>query len=141
MLTEKTKSSIGAMSIDDDGTLLYSTGLGHGDALHLGDLDPPVQDLKCLTSMSTIRFQTELNSATPRTERSSGATRTNYRYQAGVCQPILIRAIPARKCGPLDHIGVDSRLRAAVYTVDGTKLSDDIPTPSTSVYGGTATPA
>src|SRR6185436_6171333 len=30
----------GAMCIDDDGRGLYSTGLGHGDALHLSDLDP-----------------------------------------------------------------------------------------------------
>jgi rhamnogalacturonan endolyase len=30
----------GAMTIDDDGTVLYSTNLGHGDALHVGDLDP-----------------------------------------------------------------------------------------------------
>jgi rhamnogalacturonan endolyase len=30
----------GACVIDDDGTGLYSTGLGHGDALHLADIDP-----------------------------------------------------------------------------------------------------
>lgn len=30
----------GAMCIDDDGTGLYTTGLGHGDALHVTDLDP-----------------------------------------------------------------------------------------------------
>lgn len=30
----------GACAIDHDGTGLYSTGLGHGDALHVGDLDP-----------------------------------------------------------------------------------------------------
>lgn len=30
----------GAMVLDDDGKGLYSTGLGHGDALHLSDLDP-----------------------------------------------------------------------------------------------------
>jgi rhamnogalacturonan endolyase len=30
----------GACAIDDDGRGLYSTGLGHGDALHLSDLDP-----------------------------------------------------------------------------------------------------
>lgn len=30
----------GAAVIDDDGTGLYSTGLGHGDALHYSDLDP-----------------------------------------------------------------------------------------------------
>ncbi|MBT0768447.1 rhamnogalacturonan lyase [Kineosporia sp. J2-2] len=30
----------GALTLDDDGSVLYSTGLGHGDALHVGDLDP-----------------------------------------------------------------------------------------------------
>jgi hypothetical protein len=30
----------GAAAIDHDGKLLYSTGLGHGDAHHLSDLDP-----------------------------------------------------------------------------------------------------
>lgn len=30
----------GACAIDDDGTGLYSTGLGHGDATHLSDMDP-----------------------------------------------------------------------------------------------------
>ncbi|MBD5779009.1 carbohydrate-binding protein [Pelagicoccus sp. NFK12] len=30
----------GACTIDDDGTGLYSTGIGHGDALHLSDMDP-----------------------------------------------------------------------------------------------------
>jgi rhamnogalacturonan endolyase len=30
----------GGCAIDDDGTGLYSTGLGHGDAMHVGDLDP-----------------------------------------------------------------------------------------------------
>lgn len=30
----------GAMTIEDDGKGLYTTGLGHGDALHVGDLDP-----------------------------------------------------------------------------------------------------
>jgi autotransporter-associated beta strand protein len=30
----------GAAAIDDDGTGLYSTLLGHGDALHLSDMDP-----------------------------------------------------------------------------------------------------
>ena len=30
----------GSAAINYDGSLLYSTGLGHGDALHLSDLDP-----------------------------------------------------------------------------------------------------
>jgi rhamnogalacturonan endolyase len=30
----------GACAIDNDGTGLYTTGLGHGDAMHLSDIDP-----------------------------------------------------------------------------------------------------
>lgn len=30
----------GAATLDNDGTMLYSTNLGHGDALHVSDLDP-----------------------------------------------------------------------------------------------------
>lgn len=36
----KDEVTTGAAAIDDDGTLLYNTGLGHGDALHLSDLIP-----------------------------------------------------------------------------------------------------
>jgi rhamnogalacturonan endolyase len=36
----------GACVIDDNGTGLYSTGLGHGDALHLSDLDPEIPGLE-----------------------------------------------------------------------------------------------
>lgn len=31
---------LGSGAIDDNGTMLYRTGLGHGDAMHLADLDP-----------------------------------------------------------------------------------------------------
>ena len=30
----------GAMAVDDDGTGLYSTGIGHGDSMHMSDMDP-----------------------------------------------------------------------------------------------------
>lgn len=30
----------GAVTIDDDGTIMYATGLGHGDAMHVMDIDP-----------------------------------------------------------------------------------------------------
>ena len=36
----------GACVIDHDGTGLYSTGWGHGDALHCGDLDPSREGLE-----------------------------------------------------------------------------------------------
>jgi rhamnogalacturonan endolyase len=40
----------GSMAIDDNGTGLYSTGLGHGDAQHVGDLDPDRPGLESWTA-------------------------------------------------------------------------------------------
>lgn len=37
---QKDEIVFGSMTIDDDGTVLYNTGLGHGDALHVSDFDP-----------------------------------------------------------------------------------------------------
>lgn len=36
----------GAAALKSDGTVLYSTGLGHGDAMHLSDLDPDREGLE-----------------------------------------------------------------------------------------------
>ncbi|MDD4970040.1 MAG: autotransporter-associated beta strand repeat-containing protein [Paludibacter sp.] len=36
----------GASAFDDDGKCLYSTGLGHGDAMHMTDLDPDRKGLE-----------------------------------------------------------------------------------------------
>lgn len=51
-----------AMVIDDDGTGLYSTGLRHGDALHVGDLDPSRAGLEVFgiheNEAATVRFGT-----------------------------------------------------------------------------------
>lgn len=43
---EKDEIQYGSCAIDDDGSLLYSTGFGHGDASHLGDFDPNRQGLE-----------------------------------------------------------------------------------------------
>ena len=51
-----------AMVVDDDGKGLYSTGLRHGDALHVGDLDPDHPGLEVFgiheNEEATVRFQT-----------------------------------------------------------------------------------
>ncbi len=51
-----------AMTVDDDGTGLYSTGRRHGDAMYLGDFDPerPGLELFLITENEdqTVRFQT-----------------------------------------------------------------------------------
>ena len=35
----------GAAALDDDGTMLYATGYGHGDAIHVGKMRPDDEDL------------------------------------------------------------------------------------------------
>jgi len=51
-----------AMVVDDDGRGLYTTGLRHGDALHVGDLDPTRPGLEVFgiheNEEATIQFQT-----------------------------------------------------------------------------------
>ena len=58
----KDEICIGAMTVDDNGKGLYTTGLRHGDALHLGDLDPPRPGLEVFgiheSEERTLAFQT-----------------------------------------------------------------------------------
>ncbi len=44
----------GSATIDDDGSLLYATGLGHGDALHVSDFDPSRPGLEVFASHETM---------------------------------------------------------------------------------------
>lgn len=55
----------GGCAFDDDGTLLYRTGLGHGDAMHLGDLDPDHEGLEvwCVHESSKAAYGQELHDA------------------------------------------------------------------------------
>ncbi|MCC8088800.1 MAG: hypothetical protein LIO79_06005 [Rikenellaceae bacterium] len=58
----------GAMAVDHDGTGLYTTGLGHGDALHLGDFDPKRPGLEVFDCFESGTAEAGLRSA--RTGRS-----------------------------------------------------------------------
>ncbi|WP_305852491.1 rhamnogalacturonan lyase family protein [Gracilibacillus caseinilyticus] len=46
---QKQEVVYGQITIDDDGTGLYNTGLGHGDALHVGDYIPDRDGLEIFT--------------------------------------------------------------------------------------------
>lgn len=41
----------GSMVVDDDGNGLYSTGYGHGDAIHVGDFDPYHKGIEIFTCL------------------------------------------------------------------------------------------
>jgi uncharacterized repeat protein (TIGR02543 family) len=56
----------GALVIDDSGTALYTTGLGHGDAMHVGKLNPNYPDL--------LVMSVHENKASPDTEVRNART-------------------------------------------------------------------
>lgn len=71
----------GGAAIDDDGTVLYSTRLGHGDAGHLGDLDPDIPGLEFwdVHEDKNVPYSDELRAAdgrilwgTPQVDRDNG---------------------------------------------------------------------
>ena len=53
---------VGAAALDHDGTLLWRTGLGHGDATHLGDFDPNNEGLEVfiITESSAVKYDAAL---------------------------------------------------------------------------------
>ena len=53
----------GSAAINNDGTLLYSTGLGHGDAQHLGDLDPDRPGLEYFMVHESYPYGSDLRDA------------------------------------------------------------------------------
>lgn len=53
----------GSAAINNDGTLLYSIGLGHGDALHLSDLDPDRPGLEVFMVHEEYPYGSDLRDA------------------------------------------------------------------------------
>ena len=55
--------TLGASAINNDGTLLYSTGFGHGDALHVGDIDPDRPGMEVFTVHEESPYGWDLHDA------------------------------------------------------------------------------
>jgi len=53
----------GSSAYDDDGKPLYTTGMGHGDAMHVSDLDPDVPGLEVWAVKETGGWGSVLHSA------------------------------------------------------------------------------
>ena len=55
--------TLGSSAIDDNGYLLYSTGYGHGDALHVGDIDPDRPGMEVFTVHEESPYGWDLHDA------------------------------------------------------------------------------
>jgi len=124
----------GAMVVDHDGTGLYSTELGHGDALHVGDFDPSRDGLEIFQ----IHEQWEHGYAGA-SFRDAGTGEMLWQKKTpgdpGRCMIADIDPeYPGAEAWVLDQFpdeqeeGEDLPERGAgMWTVDGDRISDDIP--------------
>ncbi len=117
----KDEIQYGSMAIDDNGTGLYSTGLGHGDAGHLGDFDPNNSGLEFFgcheeangTSIPRLDFRSARNGDILWKVNGSGDI---GRALTADIDPNYIGA----ECWGSDGSGV--------YSCDGTKITTTYPT-------------
>lgn len=113
----------GAMAVDDDGSGLWTTRLGHGDALHVGDLDPARPGLESFNvhEHTDAAYGYEMHDA--RTGQVLWGTRTGTDVGRGICADLT-----------RDHAGAECwSSGGGLYTAKGTKISDAVPS-----FGGAA---
>ena len=118
----------GSATIDDDGGLLYSTGLGHGDAIHLSDLIPSRPGLEVFAAQEHVAAEggmgaTMRDAATGEIIWSIPAVRDTGRAAAGDIDP---RYEGAEGWA----IGGDSSWNSEVgqlVSADGEVISESIP--------------
>lgn len=115
----------GACAIDDDGTGLYTTGLGHGDAMHVTDIDPNRPGLEvwqCHESVST----------------GAGAS-----LRDAATGEVLFRATTSKDCGRALAADVDPAYKGCemwaaagvgLYDCKGRKISDTTPSINFAIW-------
>jgi autotransporter-associated beta strand protein len=84
----------GSMTIDDDGKGLYTTQLGHGDAIHVGDLDPYRKGLEVFACLENSPYY--------------GTT-----FRAAETGEILLQYIKGSDCGRAIAANVTDRYKGA----------------------------
>lgn len=141
----------GSMTVDDDGTLLYSTGLGHGDAIHVGDLVPSHPGLE---AFAVHEFMGESgNRAATMRDAATGAILWSIPGDRDTGLGLTADVDP-RFAGSESWaygVGPDGKLQAQLRAADGTLITDAIPDSRFAVFwdgdplreqlGGTYDPA
>ena len=113
----------GSAAINNDGTLLYSTGLGHGDALHLSDLDPDRPGLEVFMVHESRPYGADLRDA-----------RTGERLWYETAADDTGRGVAADIDG--NHRGFEywHIFNRAVRDIKGNVISDQLPSCNFRIY-------
>ncbi|GAA1616007.1 rhamnogalacturonan lyase [Actinoplanes couchii] len=121
----------GALTIDDDGSVLHSTGLGHGDALHVGDLDPnrPGLEVFGVHESKSAAYGMETHDAATGTVLHGQFTGIDTgRGASGDIDP----AYPGEETWAVG--GAWNSPTGWLYSTDGTLISTDIPAANFVLY-------
>lgn len=113
----------GSSAYDDDGTPMYTTGMGHGDAMHLSDLDPDVPGLEVWAVKETGRWGSVLHSA------ADGKILLRIPDNSDVGRGNAADIYP-------DHRGFElwSSATKGIYNVKGHKITEAMPSVNFRIY-------
>ncbi|MGE6629216.1 rhamnogalacturonan lyase [Bacillus sp. NPDC077027] len=115
----------GAMTVDHDGTGLYTTKLGHGDALHVGDFDPTRQGIEVFQVHEDARLPYGLSFRDGETGELLWGAPANTDVGRGMAAHIDPR-YEGVLLWAIDPPGNDDA-SYGLYTVKGEKLSEHAP--------------
>jgi len=113
----------GSSAYDDNGEPIYTTGMGHGDAMHLSDLDPDIPGLEVWASKETSGLGTVLHSA------ATGKILLQVPGEGDTGRGLAADIYP-------DHRGFElwSSTSKGIWTVKGEKITDVVPSVNFRIY-------
>ncbi len=113
----------GSSVYDDNGVPLYTTGMGHGDAMHLSDLDPDLPGLEVWGVKETRDLGGVLHSA------ATGKTLFQVPGEGDTGRGNAADIYP-------DHRGFEmwSSTSKGIYSVKGGKITDAVPSVNFRIY-------
>ncbi|MEW4369811.1 cadherin-like beta sandwich domain-containing protein [Paenibacillus kandeliae] len=122
----------GAAAIDDNGTGLWNSGLGHGDAMHVGDLDPNRLGLEvwAVQENNNAKYSADLKDA--KTGRVIwGQPQIGIDVGRGLSADIDPR-YPGEEMWAID--GEWNSTTGGLFTAHGQKISNSIPTSNFAIW-------
>jgi len=113
----------GSSAYDNDGQPIYTTGMGHGDAMHLSDLDPDIPGLEVWAVKETGGRGGVLHSA------ANGKILFSVPGEGDTGRGLAADIYP-------DHRGFEmwSSTSKGIYSVKGEKISDVVPSVNFRIY-------
>jgi rhamnogalacturonan endolyase len=113
----------GSSAYDDDGEPLYTTGMGHGDAMHFSDLDPDIPGLEVWAVKETGNRGGVLQSA------ANGKILFSVPGEGDTGRGTAADIYP-------DHRGFEmwSSTSKGIYSVKGEKITDAMPSVNFRIY-------